>query len=382
MKRALKIISGLIAVILLFVGGAIASLVLSAPTTSVPVGVLQIEAPDPEGKPISVTLFYPTSDKPRLIWAGTSFLRVAPKGVIAAGQHPLVVISHGTGGAPTSHVNTALALAEAGYVVAAPIHNGDNFQNESTVGTTEWIVDRARELARVNDFLLIEWKDRTSLDPQRIGVFGFSAGGTTALVTLGGTPDFARISSHCATDPEFVCQLMRQDLRTPAASEWVHDPRVKAAIVVAPGLAFTFEPSGLSSVRSHVQLWQGNADTFVPPTNADIVRRLLPGSPEFYLVDSAGHTSFLPPCNMVTAALLPKRLCVDPPGFDRRAFHKEFNASVVSFFNRNLSAGVQQSGAPAQNVTRDTSSTTDEPRDGAVGTASARPPIQLHHQGV
>jgi hypothetical protein len=30
------------------------------------------------------------------------------------------------------------------------------------------------------------------------------------------------------------------------------------------------------------------------------------------------------------------RLCTDPPGFDRTAFHRDFNASIASFFRENL----------------------------------------------
>jgi predicted dienelactone hydrolase len=30
------------------------------------------------------------------------------------------------------------------------------------------------------------------------------------------------------------------------------------------------------------------------------------------------------------------RFCADPPGFDRTAFHQEFNASIASFFRETL----------------------------------------------
>lgn len=40
-------------------------------------------------------------------------------GALSAGLHPLIVISHGTGGTYLSHYDTATALAQAGFDRAA-----------------------------------------------------------------------------------------------------------------------------------------------------------------------------------------------------------------------------------------------------------------------
>lgn len=338
MKLLFKLAGGLLCVLVLCVLGLIAFLALSATRTEHPVGVQQVLAADPGHPPIAVTIFYPTDQTPRLAWLAISFAYLAPNAPITAGRHPVVVISHGTGASSISHLDTALALAEAGYVVAAPLHNGDNFRDTSEVGTSEWLIDRARQIVRVNNFMLKHWENRDHLDPKRLGLFGFSAGGTTALIVIGGTPDLGRIEPLCKSHPEFVCQLQKPGvtLRIPAATEWTHDSRVATAVVVAPGYGFTFEPNGLSAVHARVQLWEGSADDSLPlATNAAAVRRLLPEPPEFHLVDKAGHFSFLNTCG-VAALLLPKMLCTDPPGFDRSAFHKQFNASVVAFFNESL----------------------------------------------
>jgi predicted dienelactone hydrolase len=338
MKRVLKIAGALLGVVVLAGAGMVAFLVATAARPARPVGVQQVLAADPEHAPVAVTIFYPTTQKPRLVWSGLSFAWLAPKGAVAGQELPLVVVSHGTTGASTSHLDTALALAEAGYVVAAPMHVGDNFQDPSAVGTDRWIVDRAREVARVNDFMLGAWADHGRIDPRRVGVFGHSAGGTTALIAVGGTPDLARVGPHCAAHPEIVCKLMKPKGRTPAAQEWTHDGRIRAAVVVAPGFGFAFAPDGLAGVRAPVQLWAGEADTNVPlATNAGLVRSLLPRAPEFHLVPGAGHAAFLAPCG-AAALLLPKMVCADPKGFDRTAFHRQFNKSVVAFFDRSLSA--------------------------------------------
>jgi predicted dienelactone hydrolase len=320
---------------------AVAGVVIVASSAMRParaIGMQQVLAPDPGHASIPVTVWYPTTSRPHLIWAGISAADLAPDGAIEGTGLPLVVMSHGTGGSPASHLDTALALAEAGYVVAAPMHPGDNFQVQSGVGTRGWIVDRARHIARVDDYLLTRWMGRGHLDPGRIGVFGFSAGGTTGLVAVGGAPDMARVAPHCAAGPEFVCRLLKPGAfaAPPAAAEWVHDPRLKAAVIVAPGFGFAFAPDGLSAVKAPVQLWQGAADTAVPlATNAAVVHGLLPPTTELHLVPRAGHVSFVTPCG-VMRPLMPKDICSDQPGFDRKAFHKGFNKAVVAFFDANL----------------------------------------------
>jgi predicted dienelactone hydrolase len=48
------------------------------------------------------------------------------------------------------------------------------------------------------DYMLASWQHHEALDPFRVGMFGFSAGGFTALVAIGGTPDMSTVAPHCA----------------------------------------------------------------------------------------------------------------------------------------------------------------------------------------
>jgi predicted dienelactone hydrolase len=277
------------------------------------VAVAQASVEDPSGAPIPVAIWAPAT--------GTSL--------------PLVVISHGTGAGPTSHIDTAQALARAGFVVVAPMHPGDNFQDDSAVGQPRWLADRSRHVSRAIDFMFARWEGRSRLIPNRVGIFGFSAGATTALISIGGVPDLGRLAPHCAAQREFVCNLVRpaSDLATSEPPRWTHDPRIAAAVIAAPGLGFLFEPAGLAEARAHVQLWTAAEDETVPyATNGAVVRRLLPRSPDFHRVADAVHLSFLAPCTPET----PAPLCQDRPGFDRAAFHQRFNEAVTAFFRQHL----------------------------------------------
>ena len=334
MKIALKILAGIAVVVATLVAALVIYTFATALRPASPVGVQQAVVADAGHSPIAVDIWYPTDSKPGFVFLPSAAQWVAARGRVAGAGLPLVILSHGTGGGAMSHVDTALALAEAGFVVVAPTHTGDNFRDDSAVGTSRWLVDRSRHISRVADFMLNTWEDRGHLDGRRVGLFGFSAGATTALISIGGVPDLDRVETRCASNPEFVCQLRRPGAPAgdPGPASWTHDARISAAVIVAPGLGFTFEPAGLENVRAPVQLWTGAEDQVVPyASNVGIVRRLLPVPPEFHSVAGAGHTAFLRPC-----LLGPPKLCRDGPGFDRGAFHKTFNRSVVAFYQAQL----------------------------------------------
>ena len=54
-------------------------------------------------------------------------MTVAPKSAVHGQALPLVVVSHGIGSPFLGHAATAVALADAGYVVVAVTHTGDNY---------------------------------------------------------------------------------------------------------------------------------------------------------------------------------------------------------------------------------------------------------------
>ena len=336
MRLALKVGAALLIVVVILVTGAFTALYLDAATPEHAVGFAEIAIKDPHDKHLEVAIWYPTDSRSGPSVIGLSAQRVATNGTVVGRDLPLIVISHGNGGLLSSHSDTALALASAGFVVVAVTHTGDNARDNSYVGTPRWLIDRPRHIHVVLDYVLNDWPAHEQIDHARVGVFGFSAGGFSALVSIGGVPDLARIAAHCNTQPEFACTLWKQlPSASVPATAWVHDPRIKAAVIAAPGYGFAFEPGGLSQVTAAVQLWNGVEDHNVPyQTNEAVVRRLLPTPPEYHAVPGAAHFSFVAPC---PSWLLPM-ICKDATGFDRAAFHRDFNHSVVAFYRHQLAA--------------------------------------------
>ena len=94
-------------------------------------GFEQVMVPDPAGAPLEVGIWYPSEAPAVTQRLGLFEQTVAAGGAIAGRDLPLVVMSHGSGGSFEGHYDTALALAEAGFVVAAVTHTGDNYRDQS-----------------------------------------------------------------------------------------------------------------------------------------------------------------------------------------------------------------------------------------------------------
>lgn len=248
---------------------------------------------------------------------------------------PLIVISHGNGGWYQGHSDTARALAEAGFAVAALTHPGDNFRDMSR---STQLTNRAPQLSLLIDYMTGAWKGPVAIDPNRIGAFGFSAGGFTVTSAIGGISDARTIQTHCIEHPDFfACRLLA--LQGIDASTWrpeARDDRIKAAAIAAPALGFSFTPESLASVHIPVQLWQAGDDEILPaPYNVEPIRDRLGRPAEYHRVEGAMHYDFLQACNPGMAAQMPE-LCHSAPGFDRAAFHRTLNAEVVRFFRETL----------------------------------------------
>jgi predicted dienelactone hydrolase len=331
---------GLILAVVLM-AALVAFAVANALRTTNPVGFQSVRVPDAGGESIQVGVWYPTQARPRpTTLLGLNLMSVAPDGPVAGASLPLIVISHGNGGGPGSHADLALALAESGFVVAAPMHTGDNYADQSAVGSAHWLLDRNRHVHATLEYMLEVWPGHAQINVDRIGMFGFSAGGFTALTAIGGEADLRLIATHCAAAPEFVCRLLSDSNSAlmhpesvPPAGAFVRDARIKAAVIAAPGLGFTFVPNGLLNVTARVQLWSGQQDVNVPEaTNTGLISQALGARTEFHSVPGARHFSFLVPCGLAR----PPFLCRDAEGFDRAAFHADMNAQVVTFFRKNL----------------------------------------------
>ncbi|MBR0788273.1 alpha/beta hydrolase [Bradyrhizobium manausense] len=287
---------------------------------------------------LSGAIWYPCAAEPTHVALGS--LSVAfdydLKGVkdcpVTGTKLPLVVFSHGRGGFFGQHHDTAEALADAGFVVAAINHPGDTYSDSSRRDTLSVWGSRPADMVRLLDFMLKDWKDRAVIDPAKVGFFGFSLGGATGFILMGTRPDFARVASLCK-ETTGGCAELHNGVTPP---EPIRDERIRTAVIVDPAPG-TLTRENLAVVKVPFQFWRSQ---FGGPGVGDgsgtaRVADGLPGKPEIHVVP-AGHFAFLAPCSAELAAAIP-RICTDTPaGFDRAGFHREFNAAVVKYFGEQL----------------------------------------------
>jgi predicted dienelactone hydrolase len=252
---------------------------------------------------------------------------------VTGAKLPLIILSHGRGGWFGANHDTAEALADAGFFVAAINHLGDNGNDLSQRDSLSVLASRPADMVRLLDFMLNNWKDGAAIDHARVGFFGFSRGGYTGLVLAGGNPDFRKIASYCTeTNRSQDCEQLRRGDIPPGPP---HDARIRAAVVADPAETYPFTRDNLADIKIPLQVWRSELGGVVDASAIARVITSLPGKPDVHVVP-AGHFAFLAPCSPQLAAAIP-RICTDNPAdFDRAAFHRDFNARVVRFFRDHL----------------------------------------------
>lgn len=299
-----------------------------------------IEVPADVGGPVlEGAMWYPCAEPPSEIDLGeitTKFgftLRGAKDCPLSGDRLPLVVISHGRGGNFIGHHDTVEALADGGFIVAAINHPGDTFLDQSRSDSLLAWVERPSDIRRPVDFMLGASPAAAHIDPQCIGFYGFSRGGQTGLVLIGANPDWAAATDFCQESSAHWCeQIRRKEFPTQPLA---HDPRIKAAVIADPHSVF-FTTDSLVSVKVPVQLWASeHGGDGITDRGIAAVDRSLPSKHDYHVVPNSGHFAFLMPPPPALAKAVPE-ICTDAPGFDRAAFHKEFNAAVLAFFRTQL----------------------------------------------
>jgi predicted dienelactone hydrolase len=316
-------------------------------------GFTQLPATELDG-PVSV--YYPT------LAAEAAPASARPSLALAVGADPLrgngrlVVISHGSGGGPYVHGHLARALVDAGFVVAMPEHRGDNFKDLTRAGPESWGT-RPREVSRTIDAIAAEARFAPLLQLDRVGVYGFSAGGHTALTLAGARWSAARFKRHCEAHIEqdfhtCVALFLRLTggafdglkkwlalgvIRSRFDDDTVHehtDPRVAAVIAGAPH-AVSFDPASLAQPRVPLGLVTLAQDRWlVPRFHSDRVLQACTPCERIAELPTAGHGALLSPPPPGLSGLAAE-LLDDPPGFDRSVL-PDVDRKIAAFFGRYL----------------------------------------------
>jgi predicted dienelactone hydrolase len=333
-----------------FVAAAIG---LLANVADASMGVTEIAGADGDGP---VTVYYPSSVDARALKRGPFTLQLAPDGAPTRGNGRLVVISHGSGGSPWVHSDLARALVDAGFVVAMPEHRADNFKDTSAPGPESW-KRRPHEVSRAIDAVGRDSRFKPLLALDKVGMFGMSAGGHTALSLAGGRWSPGRFTQHCeahiADDfqacvglatrltggmfdgPKKTLALWVIRSRFPDAT-WVShtDARIVAVVASVP-YAADFDTASLASPRVPLAIASARQDKWLLPRfHGDRILQACASCDRIADFPHGGHGAYLSPLPPNLSGLLGD-LLNDPPGFDRGEI-PEINRKISAFFRKYL----------------------------------------------
>lgn len=197
--------------------------------------------PNPHNeRPLAMVVWYPgtTTAAAQLIaddvvFAGTSAVRDAPA---TAGEHPLVVLSHGYRGNWSNQAWLASELAHQGYIVAAVNHPGTTTHDRNPQAAAQ-LAQRTVDLSRVIDAVTAQPDKFGIVATHRIAVAGHSLGGWTAMEIAGARFDPQLFAQDCAAHPQLSsCRVYQQinPASTPAAEAALagdlRDKRITAVV--------------------------------------------------------------------------------------------------------------------------------------------------------
>ena len=243
------------------------------------------------------------SDKPRTFPLDLYLPRTS-------GASPVVILSHGLGSGQTAYQYFAEHLASYGYVVAVPEHPGSSYRHwqELLENKTHLIaqptefINRPLDIQYILDVLTMknqtdpELMNRFDLD--RVGMFGHSYGGYTALAIAGAKLNPQALQETCQQDlialvnPSLLlqCQAIQLKGNIPEVS----DDRVKAIFVTHPFLSQVVGADGLGAIQVPVAFVAGGADRIAPlvPEQFEPYSKIT-GTQDrtFILVERAEHLS-------------------------------------------------------------------------------------------
>lgn len=275
------------------------------------------------GAPIPVLALYPTNVEASEQAFGPYSMTVALDAPVAThgpATLPVALISHGNTGSPLTHRGTAMALAQAGFLVLLPEHLGNSRTDASLSGTVELLRVRPQQVVDAFAALHADAQLAPYADATRRVLIGHSIGAYTVLAAAGAQP--VNTAYDTPAGPS-------------ARLEVANVSGVRGVALLAPAAGWFMPPAQLEGVTAAVLLYRGDMDTVTPGFHADILRTGLTSVASLHevVVPNAGHFSFQTPFppHMVTPGFAP---ATDPPGFDRAAYHEQLNAELVAFAQR------------------------------------------------
>lgn len=288
-----------------------------------------------------INVWYPAHKTAKQLKFPPWSIRAASNAAPADGRHPVILLSHPSAGNRFSYHDTAASLAQAGFVVVAPTHPSDNMDNMPTLYTWQQCADRLKEIPRLISILEADEMLSPAVDTDRIGILGFGAGGTTALLIGGALPDCSAWKTFCQeTDTDGYCSRWAKQRITDhfctslPLQKSPADTRVTAIAAVSPDFAILFPENSLRYFYPPLLLVVTPRDKI---NDAVHLRRLTQSvqTAKVIEIDGADQGAVMAPCPESLRDELPE-LCRSVTDEERTKIHAQLTAQLIAFFTDKL----------------------------------------------
>lgn len=310
-------------------------------------------------RPLAWAAWYPAADsaQDKMKYIGPPGFPLFVMGSVAAGvplensagQRPVVLLSHGTGGSAQGMGWLGCRLAAEGFIVLAANHHGNTaVEAYLPEGFLCWW-ERALDLTALLEIHLKGGLFAGKIDISRVYAAGFSLGGYTVLALAGaitdvklfdewanglqgqrGPREFPDIADHIpdllATSAVFRASQDRQGHR-------YLDPRVKAVFTFAPAPPVrNFTVKSLASIDIPVGIMAGASDAEAPCEDCAIwLANQILNCNLMLLEENAVHYVFL--CEATENGRVElSDICIDAKGVSRAAIHQKAADAAIKLF--------------------------------------------------
>lgn len=296
------------------------------------------------GRPLSAQLWYPTEDSNVEDTERPFVLPPTAKNAeFIQNKHPLIVLSHGTGGNRFSLSWLAIELAKNGYFVVAPDHWGNTFDNKIPENFVRYW-DRPLDMHFLVSSILGDTRFNSYIDSNRIASIGFSLGGYTTLALAGINIDCDMLKKNASlaeNRKQFVIpelgdlSKLLQKISCEEVPQNLKDSRIKASIALSPALGLGL--SGVQQTNTSPVLIIGAADDSIAPIESNALKysQVINNSKYTALPAKTGHYIFL---NEGKPQLVQEEPIYyrDHNIIDRKSIHQQLVAEILLFLSHHL----------------------------------------------
>ncbi|WP_216824659.1 alpha/beta hydrolase family protein [Paragemmobacter aquarius] len=260
-------------------------------------------------------------------------------------SHPLVLLSHGSGGNAERLGWIGSALASKGIIVAAVNHPGTT-SGDSQPSRTVMPWERTEDLSTILDYLQADAPQGMVPDMNRVGALGFSLGGASVLLSAGARLSKDDFIQYCAANAgQDDCGWLAEggvdfsQIDAPKYERDNRDQRIKAVVAIDPALTRAMRKHSLTRLPPSLVINLGSDGEIPLAMQADGLAAVNPAI-EYRTVPGARHFSFLARCSLLGVVMIAlagdDNICSDRGLRDRGEIQAELVQMIGTFLTDRL----------------------------------------------